>query len=530
MAVYAYLFEIKSIQNFLFAGEKLKDMICASEMIARITQDVFDTVVLQLDIEVKVIRKAGGALYLVSSNQEQLEQFQEIWTLVVSQIIPGSQILSIVTPSADNDFQAIKLGLAALSKQKNHRTVELPVAAPIAERSPRTGQAAISNDYLPNNTRELVDSAITTKRKFGATKTTMRAMTSRFSPSKMPSTYKWPTALESSDFPFITGHKQRIAIIHIDGNGLGIILRQLQAICEQYPEIYSDLYSDFSVRLETALESSAQSATQSILLPHARPLITLDGSHSVIPARPLILGGDDLTIVVRADLALAYTEYFIKSFEKQTHQQLKELKAHFSHRIGSHLELVEQLTACAGIVYQKSNQPFSMGYQLAESCCAAAKTESRSIAKAHDAIPSSLMFMDIQSSLTGNVSDMIERERTLKVKEGSSQLTLGVYGLDDSTQLASLSILNALYNDIVEAKSVISVSKIRALLGEAHHDMALYSKSLERLDELANKYKQNINSVMLLLKQIKDGNNVSALGDVLTYAKYSAENQGGSDE
>ena len=44
------------------------------------------------------------------------------------------------------------------------------------------------------------------------------------------------------------------------------------------------------------------------------------------PIRPIILGGDDLTVIIRADLAIPFTECFLREFEQNTKELFSNLK------------------------------------------------------------------------------------------------------------------------------------------------------------------------------------------------------------
>ena len=112
----------------------------------------------------------------------------------------------------------------------------------------------------------------------------------------------------------------------------------------------------------------------------------------MIPIRPIVLGGDDLTVICRADIALDYVTTFMAEFERQTEH------------------MGRKLTACAGIAYIKSSFPFYYGYELAEALCSVAKKD----AKAFNAslAPSCLMFHKVQDSFVEDYNDIVLRELT----------------------------------------------------------------------------------------------------------------------
>ena len=82
----------------------------------------------------------------------------------------------------------------------------------------------------------------------------------------------------------------------------------------------------------------------------------LEKEKKILPLRPIILGGDDLTFVCDGKLGLYLSKCFIEAFEKQ-----KEVSD------GG------KLTACAGVAITKTKYPFYRGYQLAEELCSNAK-------------------------------------------------------------------------------------------------------------------------------------------------------------
>jgi hypothetical protein len=84
----------------------------------------------------------------------------------------------------------------------------------------------------------------------------------------------------------------------------------------------------------------------------------------------LVLGGDDITVIVRADLALPFARHLLEYIEEET----KGLAAQLGE-----LSLPKALTACAGIAVARAGLPFLTMNALAESLCSYAKKR----AKAH---------------------------------------------------------------------------------------------------------------------------------------------------
>ncbi|AFZ11525.1 hypothetical protein Cri9333_0579 [Crinalium epipsammum PCC 9333] len=159
-----------------------------------------------------------------------------------------------------------------------------------------------------------------------------------------------------------------IAIIHADGNGLGeIFLKFHEHISADRPNKnrdYIDKLRKFSLCLDICTERAFNTALDQI-----KPFIEIN--NNLIPLVPLVLGGDDLTVVCDGKFALKFTQEFLKAFEQET--------ASITHYEGIIPEIaktalkVGRLSACAGIAIIKPHFPFSVGYDLSEALMKSAK-------------------------------------------------------------------------------------------------------------------------------------------------------------
>ena len=143
-----------------------------------------------------------------------------------------------------------------------------------------------------------------------------------------------------------------------------------------------------------------------------------------LPLRPIVLGGDDLTVIIRGDLAVDFTKTYLAEFEKQTKNLLGDLNDG------------NGLTACAGIAFVKSSFPYYYGYQLAEELCEEAKKDSKSFR--NEKVRSCLMFHKVQDSFVESYDDITTRELTV-VNEKES-FKAGPYYLENDIPTGRLSI------------------------------------------------------------------------------------------
>src|SRR5690606_22100402 len=91
-----------------------------------------------------------------------------------------------------------------------------------------------------------------------------------------------------------------IAVVHADGNGLGNILRVMgDKLKEGDFEKSKSAFRAFSRALDKATQGAARTAFNKVF--SKEEAFTSKGMY---PIRPIICGGDDITFIIRADLAL----------------------------------------------------------------------------------------------------------------------------------------------------------------------------------------------------------------------------------
>lgn len=481
MTISAYLFEVRSIQPFLFASGKLKHMVAGSELIDYLCTQPLEEALAVCGLDGysdkhHSPRCAGGAFYLLIEDAKKAQRFRCLWSLLVSQLLPGvEQVDALVEASTARE--AIQQGLAALKEARNRPSAILPAASPLTQRSPRTGQAAVKHDK-----QESLDEATAVKMEFirPEASTPLVRRVSSFQDVSWPNNFEHD-APDDQRFPL--GEGDSVAMIHIDGNGLGEVLRVVNAVAGHADDqTYIRLYRAFSDGLEEATVAACKQATDDILVAQV-------SSHGVMPARPLVLGGDDVTLLVRADLGFAFTQAFVTAFEQKTSDFLKTLKEQACQINAEQAKkLPGRLTACAGIAFIKPSQPFAQCYELAETLCDRAKQQSRK-AQAElglTDIPSSLAFHRVSASLIEDADILFEREMRVHKSDGKLVLGLPAYSLDaqlDSPLLGGFKHLQALASCF--GKDKLNDKRLRSLATLLHLDRHTAMNDYQRWRKLA---------------------------------------------
>jgi len=172
--------------------------------------------------------------------------------------------------------------------------------------------------------------------------------------------YLWPNEFDAEGcredsvvLPFGNSDEREIAIIHADGDGIGA---KIMAAMRNAEDAGAEIKS-ISQNLTLATINAAIAATKAVLLPKA--------DKNRLAARPVLLGGDVMTMIVRADLALDFLTHYCREFSAQT-------KDCFANLPDGH-PFCGGVTASGTAVFIKARQPFSKGLKLTEALTKHAK-------------------------------------------------------------------------------------------------------------------------------------------------------------
>lgn len=436
--MFSYLFEAKSIQAYLFQSGKLKDVISASERLDRMIDSSNDSLIFQvleslnfthdlLDLnksggcDISFLRCKGGAFYSVSASREHLIAFRQLWTLTIQQMFPGL-VFTDALAQGETVASAIDQGHQFLAQDRNSPQIGLPYASAYCARDRRTGKAAIPlnnfakkatlNDEMKDAHGSIGLDLDTAFHRQAYTLFDLRETSSlqnRFTPSELRPR-RYPINLDE-EFEFGSNNERNndyikdIALIHIDGNGLGLLLRQLKnAMQGKTDEAYHRAFRSFSEAVNSATEAAAQQAT-------AWFASNFDlQSDVLLPMRPLVLGGDDVTLLCHAKFALRYAEHFCRAFEVAASERLKDLTQSYG--------LDVKLTASGGIVFHKAGHPFIQSHHLVEALCAKAKQLTKAMVAEAKTGPAALACYRVSQVLHADLDDAIKSSHHFSLHNG----------------------------------------------------------------------------------------------------------------
>lgn len=484
---YLYGASVQGIQGFIFETDKLKEMIGASEIVNQICELEYKN--LYKGEDKNVYRAAAGNLRIAAENENEIKELVLKFPKLVQEFAPGitlSQAVVKYDGSLTKKHMDLLEDRLKVQRNKPFRPAILGLTA--IERSRRTGKPASARENS-----ELLD-----------TGTLKKISMVDLANKRLVKDIGKPLCIENVNVPFDLEHfnSSWLAVIHADGNGLGKII---QSLGEKVKKDLQKAYSDFSKAIDTSTKVATSKAF--------RETIKKDDKSKYFPFRPIILGGDDLTVICRADQSLQFTSAYLRAFQEETKNNLAFLKNQYG------IDGYEDgLTAAAGISFVKKSYPFHYAYNLAENLCSTAKDAS-------DRKFNSVAFHKIMSSFTEDYKKIVERELTARASGVSFKF--GPYAVEDNKSLPNIHDLISAAEAVYETKGI--KSGLRRWLSELHESKDSADLLLKRINQVAKEKEKVDNQLKKLnislenLIQHKDGKRSTPVYDLLSILSFEGE-------
>lgn len=404
MEITGILLDVTGIQGYVFGSSKLKENLGASFLVKNVynkdfLREVAESVVgdkKELDrwqdekesatlyitkpnIEMEVGYIGGGNALLFFRDQAKANDFVSKWSKRLLFDAPGlSASVAMRKIELDSPQQGVTDIFKELNKNKftHHPQVTLPRHG-ITTECPRTGLSAEYEPDAEDEDERFISSVAASKLNHEKLAHEMFKETFK----DVLNDYNFPKDLEKLGQSKGESH---IAIVHIDGNGMG----QRFMGCGTIEDLRK-----LSVSVSEATEESMKSLLKEIRVDYdyyQNPK-NFKLEPKTFPIRPIILGGDDVTFVTDARLGVYFAEKFIEAFVEQKVSDDKPL------------------SACAGVAITKTKYPFYRGYKLAEQLCHSAKEKAK---EGKD--ESWLDFHIAYGGFSGELSEIRRRHYTVK--------------------------------------------------------------------------------------------------------------------
>ena len=491
---YLYGASIQGIQSFIFQTNELRDIVGASEMVEQISTKEFSTFCKEMQLpnipdlekDSNYIIKAAGNIKYLFDDKDSCEKVVMHFPKHIANLVPGITISQAVVPVEGSLKEAIDELEKRLKAQRSKVSMPIETGLMGLNRDRRTGGVAFETNSKPGNDGGSEYICEATSKKRVASREVYRPERENQSPNLF-SKISGTTKISEGKIPFMMEEitsipdKSWLAIIHADGNGLGMLLQKLgeSLKTDVTNDDVKNAFSTFSQELDTATREAAQYAFEKVIASDEELMQKINDGKVRYPLRPVLLGGDDLTLIIRADLAIDFTIEFLKAFELRTAERFKFLKE--IYKVNG---FENGLTACAGIAFIKESYPFHYGVHLAEKLTSKAKKFSK---KDKEAIPpSSLSFYKVQSSFVESLEDITHK--TLTAHASRVSFDYGPYLLHSSGSLPSipdlkqkLALMEKLVGKDGESKGI---SKLRKWVSELYRDEATADFMLKRIKQI----------------------------------------------
>ena len=504
---YLYGASIQGIQGFIFETNKLKEIAGASNLIEWFVSEQFIKNFFNGEEKYKILRNAGGNIRLLFEDIQDLEFMVKYFPKYIMQKAYGITVSQAVVEYNANCSGKEYLDIVEELERKliyarNKAAYPLDARFNILKQCGRTGKPLYQIEIFKDTKIEYDKGS---RQKYNDAPPAHRnLLLKKMSIDKKLFNYF------TKEMEHISNKKNKVAVIHADGNKMGLLLQQMKnSLLKQNknPADIQDAYKTISKAIESATIEAVKTAYKEVFKKYEE-----DKNSENIPFRPIIIGGDDVTFVCNADEAIVFTNIYLKKFEELTKKNFEESVKEFGLK-----EFENGLTACAGIAFCNEKFPFHYAVELAEALCSEAKKISK---REHSCI----MFHNVQSSYFIDYQNYVENELTTKKEK--YKLQFAPYYTNKAPSIdAFLNVVEKFGSDDIPK------GKFRTWVGEVHKNIEYAELFMERIISVLDKEQIKILNKALyglndkLSLQNPFVNNATPIYDIISYlsirgAKY----------
>lgn len=382
--------ETSGTQSYIFTSNRQAENIGASHLITKVTEEAFGVKAPHIGV-VPIVTSSGLLVFGAATREPLVKMIQHI-TDTAWDHAPGLDITGGIAGSgtplrtANDAEKLLKQAFKAVRVEQRLKpplSLRFPVN-PLAEVCETGVGPAV--EFVTSERRMLGPAAVARR---DARNPGWRQI------AQMMAGITLARNVDAFDKGLTDGDRW-VGIVHADGNRVGSRIQNfiseagLKGSCAA---AFWKAYHDFSDALRSATEKSLRTAVKEIITDDETPFF------------PILVGGDDVTVILPGHLSIQFTEKLISAFGKEC---------------GSD-KFTKGLTMSAGIAIVKPHYPFHAAYELAEQLTSSAKTLDGPAIDFHmlfDAAPSTLSelrkLLQVGSrSLTAKpltVSDLTEND------------------------------------------------------------------------------------------------------------------------
>ena len=470
------IYDFRSKQEFIYRTNRLQEISGASKLI----EDIYDRFFVELNkgneqdppyvgltdkagndipfayetfksneiILGQALYSGGGTLMMIYRSEKVcLEANQRISRMVLRETQSLSMIAAHIAFDESEDFRKQRTALyKMLSKSKSEILPGLPCnVTPFTQISP-SGHMPIAYTHYNGIDKELSRESYLKLEKNREIKDNRTAQ------------------LDKAVFK--KGEDSLLAIVYIDGNNMGVKLKSCLEKCSGDIDSCVAELRKFSRNTATTFVSEPYEAITNWTENNAPAFLLKSESQWFF--RRVIGGGDEITFICTAKLALRLVQIYFDTLKKSNQGKTDDNEKNY---------------ACAGIAIFHSHAPFARVYEIAEECCENAKKASRKTGGNY------LDWYFCRSGLTNDMETIRETEEAgatglpYEVDDFFAKVNAVIKPVFDKIGRANVKTLtNAILSDSQEIHSGSENAKENENAAEAH---AAFLFEINRLNSYA---------------------------------------------
>lgn len=393
------MYDVRGIQDYIYKTAKVQDAIGASAIVEDIISEALKEAVgkeeLSYDLEwydengalpydvskasdtdVQVLYIGGGNAFVSFQDEDICQRVNHRMSRYVLEKTYSLQLAIAVTDQTEKYADDYKRIFDEMVRVKANMEVSKPFGAlPVMDVEIKTGLPACPVEKKDG------DKAIGTSRETYLKKAKEDQVRDLIQRAKIFDNYVESKGVDST-----------LAVVHIDGNNMGLRIRKLIDGIEDYGKAVNKMRE-----ISYCINHSYKSVYEQMENHFNGYAGKGDGKKKQYNVLKILTAGDDITYVCKGKYALSTVEYFCGEIGKKTMNGGKNEKDIYLYGF----------SVCAGVAYIGSHFPFSVGYEVAEACCDSAKDMAKK--------PENMLPVDQDGKVITNVEETAKAGVSYKI-------------------------------------------------------------------------------------------------------------------
>ncbi len=375
------LFDVPSIKQYVFGTDRLREIRGASALLDRLNREDMGRVLKEtLGGEVEPIYANGGSGQFLVHNCDA-DQARQACEAVLRQFMAetAGQVRPVYGLAPLEDPAGYRSSVAAAHFElRSRRELSagfaavplMPLMAECASTSylPAEGLFAIGEDEprFLSEASQIKEKRGRVAREHGVWAQWMKHLASA---GPWPAEDHWDTLRYESvvEIGEQAARRGYIGLVYADGNAIGRLVQKLDspATYRAFSQIVDESIQEACF---CALDESCRTEIKRV-----REAVEADNSYEPLPADILLLGGDDLLVVLPAERALDFAARAADAFQQLTKGRIDRIEDESVRQFFAQHGVRDGLTISCGVAVGRSNYPFYLLMGLAEELLRSAK-------------------------------------------------------------------------------------------------------------------------------------------------------------